>query len=375
MKVRIFGFAIAVVVGSALPANASLVWNGSVSSDVTDGANWNGGVVPSSTDRAIIGGSSNSPNVGSDVTWRDIQLNGSTTIDGSSTVTLARTSSLAFQAVGGGDSVVNANLSATRDIETNNSHNVTFNGTISARKIQGFGSATASYNGSTTVTAGFVTIGSNATVVYNGPFAWNSGGEKNFNAGGTLVFGPSSSFTSNGNIGLGTLNVFDGGTIRTDGDNLIGANIDIWGRNNTTTFELNGFSQSVEYLGTSGSASMIIDFGLALGANSLVWDNSVNSNGSYDFINFEPGVDKLEFGQTGFTDLSEFTSMTLNGLTYSSIGLGPGIDYWTTIPTPDPGDDPDRQIAVIVAAVPEPSTLMPLTGVVFACLSRGARRR
>ena len=48
-------------------------------------------------------------------------------------------------------------------------------------------------------------------------------------------------------------------------------------------------------------AALNINFGAASGANQLIWDAShgMNGTGLYNVLNFEPGLDTLEFGQHG----------------------------------------------------------------------------
>ena len=49
---------------------ADITWNGSVSTNPADGANWNGGIAPAAADMAIIGSSPQSPDFnGQSITW------------------------------------------------------------------------------------------------------------------------------------------------------------------------------------------------------------------------------------------------------------------------------------------------------------------
>ena len=136
-----------------------------------------------------------------------------------------------------------------------------------------------------------------------------------------------------------------------------------------------GFSQGLEFLATNAGSNLVIDFGATPGANTLVWDASHNSSGTYQVVNFEAGVDTLEFGQYGsglaFHDPALLARITVNGAAYAASNPGGGASWWTAIATPDAGDDPGRQIAVFHAAVPEPTSLL-MAGA--AALLAGFRR-
>lgn len=358
---------------AAVAAHAAPVtWTGSVSDDAANGANWTGGVAPTAADEAIIPFTGNTPDTfGGTVSYDQLTLqnaiSGINDTGGGGTINLANTGISLFSG-GSANSVVVPNINASGEIQTNGDHSVTFNGAVTARKLTAFATSVATYNGSVNISDGFIT--GSGEVILNGPITWGVV-EKGFNGGGTLAFG------SGAVASLGILNLFDGGTIRADDDFAITGATDVWARHATGTLDLNGFSQSVEFIGTNFGSEMTIDFGANPGANTLIWDASHNSNGTYAVVNFEPGIDVLELGQFGansFINPSKLMQLTVNGAEYSMTDPGNGMDWWTAVPTANPTDNPNRQVIVFNSAqtVPEPSTLV---GLATAAILLGLRRK
>lgn len=364
------------VVAIGLAASPSLAitttWLGVTSSSVSDPTNWSAGV-PGAADEAIVVTAPNAPDLlGSSVTWRKLTLNGATNIaDSVGGATLNLTDAgIALFSGGAHSSTIAPALNITGKIQTNGDHDVTFNGPVTTTKVESFGSAIATYNNSLTTTDGFVTIGATAEVVINSTLNWNFPGEKGYNGGGgAFVLGAGSS------VNLNVFNLFDLATIRTDANNVLTGATDLWGRHANSKLNLNGFSQGLEFLATNAGSNMAIDFGATPGANTLVWDASFNSGGTYQVTNFEAGFDTLEFGQYGsglaFHDPALLARITVNGAAYAASNPGNGLSWWNAIATPDTGDDPGRQIAVFYAAVPEPtSALLAGAAALLACFRR-----
>jgi hypothetical protein len=347
-------------------------WLGVTSGNVTDPTNWSAGV-PGAADEAIVVTAPNAPDLlGSSVTWGKLTLNGATDIAdsvGGATINLNNAGTALFSA-GTHSSTIAPALNIVGNIQTNGEHNVAFNGPVTAAKVESFGTAIATYNNSLTITNSIVTIGATAEVVINNVLNWNFPGEKGYNGGGgAFVLGAGST------VNLNIFNLFDLATVRTDANYVLTGGTDLWGRHANSTLDLNGYSQGLEFLATNAGSNMVIDFGSTTGANTLIWDASHNSGGTYDVVNFEAGVDTLEFGQYGsglaFHDPALLARITVNGAAYAASNPGGGLSWWNAVETPNLGDDPGRQIAVFYAAVPEPTSLL-LAGA--AALLVGFRR-
>ncbi len=361
--------AVSLVAGNAMAA--TIQWTGAVSGDVSDANNWSPNMVPAAGDLVEIGnGAPNNPDLlGSSPTWGGVNLFGSTTISdtvGGGTLDLLNLANGGSGLFSGGseNSTIDVPLNVSK-IQTNGDHSVTFNAAVVGDKLEAFGTAVATYNAPVTVSQQFTTIGGSAELVINDVFNWTFAGEKGLNnSGGTLAFGPASTLNWNTSSGGGILNLFGNPhTVRADGNNVIGQVPDVWSRNGSNILDLNGFSQALEFLGTNGGANLDIDFGAIPGANDLVWDASFNSNGTYTVLNFEPGIDKLEFGPFG--PGFPFASITINGVAYAENNPGDGSTVWTTIPKPG---SPGRQLATFV---PEPGS----AACVCLLLVSGALRR
>jgi hypothetical protein len=225
-----------------------------------------------------------------------------------------------------------------------------------------------------------MSIGGGSKIVVNGDFHWNNPNH-GINNNPTVELGPNAKFFGPGNVpGLDVFNVYDGATVRLLADNAFGTNgeTDLWSRNTTNNFDLNGHNQFVEFFGLGDGAALNIKFGTVSGPNQLIWDAShqMNGTGLYKVSNFEPGLDTLELGQFGddggFHNPTKLSRITINGAAYSASSPGPGIPYWNTIPTPNPSDDPGRQIVVYFSGVPEPGTLVlgMITVLVLGCTRR-----
>jgi hypothetical protein len=357
---------------AATAAAADVEWNGSVSTDVANGANWNGGVAPTATDTAIIGSSPQSPDFNSQsVTWGNVNLFVANNIgDTGGGGVLNLTGAPSSQLFSAGDnhlSTIAVDIVATKNIQTNGTHSVTFNGDVTAAKVEAFGGSTATFNGKVTQTNEFMSIGGGSKVVINNEFYWNNNSHGINNnptvelGAGAKLFRPDG---AGGYLpGLDVFNVYDGATVRILADNALGTagETDIWSRNTTNNVDLNGFNQIVEFFGMGDApAALNIKFGSASGANKLIWDAShgMNGTGLYNVLEFQPGLDTLEFGQYGddggFHNPAKLGRITINGAAYSATNPGTGA-WWNTIATPDPNDDPGRQIAVY--HVPEPASL------------------
>jgi len=351
---------------------ADITWNGSVSTNPADGANWNGGIAPTAADTAIIGSSPQSPDFNSQsINWGKVNLfvaNNIGDTGGAGVLNLTGAPNEQFFSAGDNhQSTVAVDIVATKDVQTNGTHSVTFNGDVTARAVQAFGGSVATFNGKVTQTDEFMSIGGGGSkIVINNEFHWNNANH-GINNNPTVELGPNAKFFRLGNVpGLDVFNVFNGGTVRLLADNALGTSgeTDLWSRNTTNNFDMNGNDQFVEYFGLGDGAALNINFGSASGPNQLIWDASHQMNGAgvYNVLNFEAGVDTLEFGQFGdgggFQNPTKLSRITVNSAAYSASNPGVGIPFWNTIPTPNPSDDPGRQIVVYNQNIPEPTTLV-----------------
>ena len=92
----------------------------------------------------------------------------------------------------------------------------------------------------------------------------------------TVNLGPNAELSSNVDPnGWGEVNLYNGSVLRLFGSNRLGPGNDVWSRGAnsilTNTLDLNGFSDSVEFLGTAGDATLVLNYGATPGANSLNW--------------------------------------------------------------------------------------------------------
>ena len=333
-------------------------WVGGTSSDVTVGSNWDTASVPApGTDVARFSGATNPDLNGNSVTWGSMWLgSGDSTIaaTGGGTINLNATlngNGSSFWAVGNSTSTIAANLDAVGRVVSNNEQNVSFNGSVTTTKIESYNTSVMSFNGGLTMTDGFIGGHSTASHVLNSTTNWNFGGEKGLNSGGTVVLG--AGFAPSANWGV--WNLFNGSTVRLGGDNVLGGDIDLWTRTASNTLDLDGYSTSLEFLGSNAGTVLNIDFGDTPGANTLIWAASHNSDGTYNITNFEQGVDSLILGAAGAGGgfdpdnggTTNLNKLTINGLGYEE-DLGNGV-YWTVIDA----DGTNHQVQF----VPEPTSL------------------
>jgi hypothetical protein len=338
---------------------AEIEWLGGVSNDVTDSANWVGGFAPGGSDRAVFraDGSNATPDVGANnVAWDRIRLNNiaPTTLNGTGTVTLNAGSNPAFFSEGGPialPSIINPNITTGGVIQVNGGHSVTFNGTVSASNIEAFGGTTSTYNGNVTVTGEF--ISGNAVIVFNGDYRRSTGAGLGINnSGSDITFKTLSSSDPNHPNGVDIVNLYDGHTIRNGQDNTFNDSKP-WSRNGTNSYSLNGFDDSITFLGTNGGAALNVRFGTSAGANSLTWQEPLFMDGTYSVQEFEAGVDSLLLGSTSPFDGSQLAKIKVNGFSYSATDPLNFGKYWNLNA---------NNFVVIRQSVPEPSTL------VFACV-------
>ena len=342
---------------------ADVSWLG-LSSDVSLGTNWSNGSGPDVGDRAMIGGAPNAPDLnGTTVNWGRLYMNVSNNVadTGGGGVINLTGSNHQILTEGSENSTIAPAIVATGIIQTNGQHNVAFNGSVTAQKLEAFGGSVLTLNGVTTQTDEFMSIGGGSKIVINGDFHWNNPNH-GINNGPVIELGPNAKFFRTGNVpGLDVFNLYNNAIVRLLADNALGTNgeTDLWDRHGNSTFDMNGFDQSVEFFATQDSQNMNLDFGAISGANTLIWDASHNMGGFYSVLNFEQGLDTLEFGQHGNNGgfiPDNLGKITVNGAPYLQSAPGDGTAWWTAIATPNPTDDLGRQIAVYHAAVPEPAS-------------------
>jgi hypothetical protein len=324
-------------------ASAQFVWEGDVSSDAADPANWNTNSIPDGTSNVEFRtGTNGVVDVSGDATWNTIFFNsaGPTTINGSGTITLNGTGVTNSISSAGGplSSTINPHIVTPARIQTNGNHDVTFNGNVTATKIEAFAS-TAVYNGSVTASDGFLTVGNSGKVVFNGNFHWSRASqlELGINGGNSDITFTSLSSDFNP-IGVNLINMFDSATVRMSRPFVFGTESDLWSRRGTNVLDMQGFDENVEFIGTDAAGSgntdvdaiMTIDFGATPGMNTLIWQASHNMGGQYQVRNFEIATDILELGAAGpqfFTD-DQLSRIRINGIPYSATDPGNGSAYW-----------------------------------------------
>ena len=160
-----------------------------------------------------------------------------------------------------------------------------------------------------------------------------------------------------GGPGLDTVDMYNNSKVKLEGDFVVGDDTDLFsraggGQINTNTLDLNGHSDTVEFLGTHLGATFVIDFGVTPGANSFLWETTHHHVGTYNFVNFEIGVDTLTLGNAGstwWTVLDTETDgggspdtevdkshMTINGIPYHAFDAGVTTPYWSLVNPEDP---------------------------------------
>ena len=380
-------------------------WLGDAGGDVTDPANWldlpdpDSGTVPGPQDFLQLRWGDRAPvalEYGSaNATYEHVLFNHAehpdhlgigTTINGTGTLTFTQTGGLtnvnikSIETQGGHRvSTVNANVNSLGLIEARNGHDLVFNGSVTVPTVHayidddGITTSDVTFNGEVTHTghteAKFMT--GTGTVRFNNQVtldhtAVDSGfGIRN---GMTMILGQGFTaikFTpTGGGFGLDTFDMYNDSTVKLEGDFVVGKDTDLFsraggGQVNTNTLDLNGHSDNIEFLGTHDGATFVIDFGATLGANSFLWETTHHHVGTYNFVNFEIGVDTLTLGNAGstwWTSLDTNTDgggssdtevdkshMTINGLPYHAFDPLVTTPYWSLVNPEDPGASRDVQ--------------------------------
>ena len=144
--------------------------------------------------------------------------------------------------------------------------------------------------------------------------------------------------------GTGTLflggtnaNTFSGGTILNAGA-IVATKANVLGTGGLTlgagtTFDAGGMNQTLGTLTVTGSGD-ILDFGAAIGANTLTFNNSsaIPWTGTLTILNFDPNTDKLRFG----TSATGLTFPQMNDIVFSGHGPGSLIDSQGFVTIPEP---------------------------------------
>lgn len=297
-----------------------------------------------------------------------------TNINGTGTLTFTRSGGLSsvdvksIESQGGHrHSVINPNIVSNGLIEARNGHDLEFNGNVTVPTIHayvdddGITTSDVIFNGPLTLTGyneakfmtGTGTVRFNNEVIFDHTVVDSGFGIRN---GMTLILGQGFSaitFAPNsGHLGIGAVDMYNNSKVRLEGDNVVGGENDLFsrfgdGQNNTNTLDLNNHSDAVEYLGTHPGATFVIDFGATPGANSFNWETTHHHVGTYNFVNFEIGVDTLSLGSVGSTwwtaaDVEEDgggspnievkkSHMSINGIPYHTFDAGVTTPYWTLV--------------------------------------------
>jgi hypothetical protein len=373
-------------------------WLGDAGGDVTNPGNWldlpdpDSGTVPGPQDFIQLRWGDRPPVAleygAADATYEHVLFNHAehpehlglgTTINGTGTLTFTQTGGLtnvnvkSIETQGGHRvSTVNANVNSHGMIEVRNGHDLVFNGSVAVTTVHAYvdddqvTTSDVTFNGPVTHKgfgeAKFMT--GTGTVRFNNEVtldhtAGNSGfGIRN---GMTMILGQGFSginFTpSGGGLGLDTFDMYNDSTVKLEGDFVVGGGTDLFsrfgdGQVNTNTLDLNGHSDSVEFLGTHPGATFVIDFGATLGANSFLWETTHHHVGNYNIVNFEVGVDTLTLGNPGTpwwnsadmetdgggspnTEVDK-SHMTINGLPYHAFDPLVTTPYWSLVNPDDP---------------------------------------
>jgi hypothetical protein len=380
-------------------------WLGDAGGDVTDPGNWldlpdpDSGTVPGPQDFLQLRWGDRPPVAleygAADATYEHVLFNHAehpehlglgTTINGTGTLTFTQTGGLtnvnikSIETQGGHrTSTVNANVNSHGLIEARNGHDLVFNGSVTVPTVHAYidddqiTTSDVIFNGAVTHTghteAKFMT--GTGTVRFNNQVTLDHmAGDSGFGIrnGMTMILGQGFSgikFTpTGGGPGLDTFDMYNDSTVKLEGDFVVGGGTDLFsrfggGQINTNTLDLNGHSDSVEFLGTHPGATFVIDFGATLGANSFLWETTHHHFGFYDVVNFEVGVDTLTLGGVGSTwwteldtetdgdalngrpnVLDKFAATTINGVDYAPFDAGRTTPYWTIV---DPNVSRDVQ--------------------------------
>jgi fibronectin-binding autotransporter adhesin len=144
--------------------------------------------------------------------------------------------------------------------------------------------------------------------------------------------------------GTGTLflggtnaNTFSGGTI-IDVGAIVATKANALGTGGLTlsagtTFDAGGMNQTLGTLTVAGSGARL-DFGAAIGANTLTFNNSSATSwtGTLTIFDFNPSTDKLRFG----TDATGLTITQRGDITFNGFGPGALIDSSGFVTVPEP---------------------------------------
>lgn len=359
---------------------AQIAWVGDTSTDASDASNWGGGVAPGVGDNVLLrdGTSPNSViDLGaSDVEWANILFNEAadgTTVNGTGTLTANVPNGGTNFSIKGIESqstdrvsTINPNVVTNGVIETRNTHDLVFNGAVTAYSAIAFQDSNITFNGDFThngynFNGGEFMTGNfgNSSITFNAGLDLNLPaftGDLGIRNGQTVAIGPDAVLTRTTPTetvsGLGVVNMFNQSTFRINGDNAIGPDTDLFSRDGggtaQNTFDLNGFSATLEFIATPNASNFIIDFGEESGANTYTWAAGLWMQGTYNVINFEVGTDTLMLGEsTGSTfwsagdtstvggspsDVEEKKSrITVNGVAYSEFDPGNTDPYWTIV--------------------------------------------
>ena len=345
---------------------ADFTWTGATSTDASVASNWNLDAVPGSSDQVTFNTGA-TVDIGSGVTWGNIIFNGATTVAGTGTLTLDPGSGVnAIFSQGGGTTTIAPDVSTTGAIQPNGGNSLTFNGTLNVGTIEAYGGTVNNFNGVVTSSASI--LEGTAQDNFNAGYTNTSGGSAGHNNGGTAYFSAISDASSN------LFNIYDGSTIGNLADNVFnssanGVNI-LFSRSSNDTYNLNGYSDSLFYLGNNSGDIFNIDFGSQDKANTLNWAYDYNAGGTYNVTDFQIGKDNLILGTPSNPGNANATfspallgTITIDGIGYSATPTS-GVESWNLNASTD---------AVQFSNVPEPAALG-LMGAAFIGLLLRKRR-
>lgn len=256
------------LIGIQLSHNNDITWDGSEGTDWNTGDNWDGGVVPGSSDNVIIPNVTNDPAVTGTRSCYDLNLatgavlsisgSGDLTVGGNltnqGTVTVSAT-----LGVSGSMNVQGGTLTINDPGGVTITNNLTTTGTVNVNK-------TLTVTGNTTVESGKLTVNSPGDYTVSGDYLWISGGEFELNDG--TVTSTNEFWSSSGS----TVDI-NGGTLDIGSD---------WGNNAGMsakgTIELSGGNITVGDDARFSSSSSLI--GSMSGSFSLTVGDNFHNNSS-----------------------------------------------------------------------------------------------
>ena len=323
-------------------------WTGATSTDASVASNWDLNAVPGSSDQVTFNTGA-TVDIGSGVTWGNIVFDGATAVTGTGTLTLDPASGVqAIFSQGGGTTTIAPDVSTTGGIQPNGGNNLTFNGTVNAGLIDAYGGTVNNFNGAASSAS---ILEGTAQDNFNAGYTDTSGGSAGHNNGGTAYF---SAISASSNL----FNIYDGSTIGNLADNVFnsstnGVNI-LFSRSSNGTYSLNGYSDSLFYLGNNSAQIFNIDFGSQDKANTLSWAYDYNAGGTYNVTDFQIGKDNLILGTPSNPGNANATfsaallgTITIDGIGYSATPTS-GVESWNLNASTD---------AVQFSNVPEPAAL------------------